>query len=81
MVVDRMLDFQERRMAKTKTTTRLRSPDELLAEGTSEGNPSSSCASHRSSTEVKVESTSTSSSLEGETSSFGMVRKSQVRKL
>ncbi|KAJ8439000.1 hypothetical protein Cgig2_012996 [Carnegiea gigantea] len=36
VAVDRMVDFQERRMAKTKTTPWLRSPDELLAEGTAE---------------------------------------------
>ncbi|KAJ8421743.1 hypothetical protein Cgig2_022426 [Carnegiea gigantea] len=36
MVVDRMLEFQEHRMAKTRITTLLRSPDELLAEGTFE---------------------------------------------
>ncbi|KAJ8420253.1 hypothetical protein Cgig2_014907 [Carnegiea gigantea] len=67
VAVDRILDFQERRMAKTTTTARLRSPDELLAEGTSEGNPSSSSGSHRSNVEVELESASTSSSLEGET--------------
>ncbi|KAJ8440109.1 LOW QUALITY PROTEIN: hypothetical protein Cgig2_026460 [Carnegiea gigantea] len=45
---------QERRMAKTKTITWLRSPNELLAEGTSEGNPRSSSDSHRSSVEVEL---------------------------
>ncbi|KAJ8422196.1 hypothetical protein Cgig2_000661 [Carnegiea gigantea] len=59
------------RMAKTKMTFQLRSLDELLAEGTSEGSPRSSSGSHRSSVEVEVNSTSTSSSLEGETSSSG----------
>ncbi|KAJ8433284.1 hypothetical protein Cgig2_014193 [Carnegiea gigantea] len=54
------------RMAKIRMTGRLRSPDELLAKGTSKGNVCSSSVSHRSS--VEVESTSTSSSLEGETS-------------
>ncbi|KAJ8427763.1 hypothetical protein Cgig2_024307 [Carnegiea gigantea] len=37
VAVNRMLDFQERRMGKIKVTTRLRSPYELLAEGTFEG--------------------------------------------
>jgi len=73
MVVDCMLDFQECRMAKTKTTALLRSPGELLAKGTFEDSPRSSSGSHRSSIEVKVESTSTSSSSEGETSSSGRV--------
>ena len=42
VVVDRVLDFQERRMAKTMMTTWLRSSDELMVEGTFEGNPRSS---------------------------------------
>ncbi|KAJ8444831.1 hypothetical protein Cgig2_008888 [Carnegiea gigantea] len=66
-----VLNEAERRIAKTKTTARLRSPDRLMAEGTSKGNPPSSSGSSRSSTKVEVESTSTSSSLEGETSSSG----------
>jgi len=53
-------------MAKTNTTTRLRSLDELLAEGTSEGKPCSSSGSHRSSEDVEVPSTSTNSFSEGE---------------
>ncbi|KAJ8444402.1 LOW QUALITY PROTEIN: hypothetical protein Cgig2_026606 [Carnegiea gigantea] len=65
------LSRHERRMAKTKMTAQLRSPDELLAEGTSEGNPRSSSSSHRLSAKVEVESTSTSSFLEGEISSSG----------
>ncbi|KAJ8419411.1 hypothetical protein Cgig2_025508 [Carnegiea gigantea] len=73
VAVDRMLDFQECRMAKTKTTTWLRSLDELLAKGTSKGNPHSSSGSHKSSIEVEAKSTSPSSSSEGETSSSGTV--------
>lgn len=56
-------------MVKIKMTARLRSPNELLVEGTSEGNLHSASGSRRSSDEV--ESTSTSSSSDGETSSFG----------
>ncbi|KAJ8428712.1 hypothetical protein Cgig2_028195 [Carnegiea gigantea] len=70
VAVDRMLDFQEYRIDKIRLTGRLRSLDELLAEGTSEGNPYSSYGSHRSSVEVKIKSVSTSSSSEGETSSL-----------
>ncbi|KAJ8423526.1 hypothetical protein Cgig2_030021 [Carnegiea gigantea] len=67
--VDGMLDFRECRMAKIRLTGRLRSPDELLAQGTSEGNPCSSLGSHTSSVEVEVESTNSSASSEGVTSS------------
>ncbi|KAJ8434783.1 hypothetical protein Cgig2_033733 [Carnegiea gigantea] len=49
-------------MAKIQMTARLRSPDELLVKGTSEGNPRSSSGCNRSSIGVEVESTSTSSS-------------------
>jgi len=69
VAVDRMLDFQDRRMAKTKTTARLRSPDELLVKETSEGNLCCFSGSLRSSVEGKVDSTGTRSSIEGETSS------------
>ncbi|KAJ8423520.1 hypothetical protein Cgig2_011981 [Carnegiea gigantea] len=64
-----LTDVQERSMAMTKTTAWLRSPDELLAEGTSEGNPCSSSGSYRLSDDAEVHFTSTNSSLEGETSS------------
>ncbi|KAJ8421649.1 hypothetical protein Cgig2_019222 [Carnegiea gigantea] len=47
------------RMAKTKSTMRIRSPDELLAEGT-QGNPCS--AAPQSNPEAKVASTSSSAS-------------------
>jgi len=56
-------------MAKIKLTGQLRSPDELLAEGTSKGDPCSSFRSHRLS--VQIKSTSTSSPSEGKTSGSG----------
>jgi len=37
-IADFMNDFQARRMGKTKSTPRVRTPDELLVEGTLEGN-------------------------------------------
>ena len=64
-----MVDVQERRMAKIKMTARLRSPDKLLVERTSEGNLRSASGSHRSS--IEVESTRTSSFSDDEASSLG----------
>ncbi|KAJ8443341.1 hypothetical protein Cgig2_015822 [Carnegiea gigantea] len=52
-------DFQVHRMAKTKSTTCIRSPDELLAEGI-QGNPCSALS--QSNPEVEVASTSSSAS-------------------
>ncbi|KAJ8419789.1 hypothetical protein Cgig2_010900 [Carnegiea gigantea] len=57
-----ILDPQVRRMAKTKSTPRIRSPDELLAEGT-QGNPCSAPSSSRP--RVEVASTSISSMSRG----------------
>ncbi|KAJ8431148.1 hypothetical protein Cgig2_026745 [Carnegiea gigantea] len=64
-IANYMTNFQVRRMAKTKSTPRIRSPDELLVEGT-QGNPCSAPSSSKSG--AKVASTSTSS-ISGETSS------------
>ncbi|KAJ8428571.1 LOW QUALITY PROTEIN: hypothetical protein Cgig2_021629 [Carnegiea gigantea] len=74
-IANYVLDFQVRRTAKTKSTPRIQSPDELLAEGTlsnpcsapSQSNPeaepgSSSSTSDRSSRSSSFEGTSTSSS-------------------
>ncbi|KAJ8423769.1 hypothetical protein Cgig2_023009 [Carnegiea gigantea] len=69
VVVSRMTGIQECRMAKIKMAARLRNLDELLAEGTFEGNLRPASGSPRSS--VEVESTSTSSSLKGEVSRSG----------
>ncbi|KAJ8434187.1 hypothetical protein Cgig2_004658 [Carnegiea gigantea] len=66
-----LTDVQEQSTAKTKTTAKLRSLDELLAKETSEGKPCSSSNSHRLSEDVEVPSTSTSSSSKGKTSSLG----------
>ncbi|KAJ8419943.1 LOW QUALITY PROTEIN: hypothetical protein Cgig2_020753 [Carnegiea gigantea] len=63
---DFIIDFYVRRMAKTKSTFCMRSPDELLAKGT-QGNPCSAPSSSK--LVVEVASTSTSSSLSG-TSSY-----------
>jgi len=56
-IANYMTDFQVRRMAKTKSTPCIRSPDELLAEGT-QGNPCS--APPQSNPEAEVASTSSS---------------------
>jgi len=77
MAIDCMLDFQQNRMAKIKMTARLRSHDELLAEGTFEGNPCPSSGYLKSS--IEVESTSANSSSKGETSSSGGMRKKRGR--
>ncbi|KAJ8445654.1 hypothetical protein Cgig2_009055 [Carnegiea gigantea] len=53
-------DFQVRRMAKTKSTPRIQSPDELLAEGTL-GNPYSVPTQSNPEAEVASSSSSTSS--------------------
>jgi len=66
VAINRIHDFLERMMAKIRMTTHLRSPNELLAKGTSEGNLRSSSGSHGLS--IKFRFTGTSSSLEGETS-------------
>ncbi|KAJ8426089.1 hypothetical protein Cgig2_006570 [Carnegiea gigantea] len=66
-----LIDGREQSMTKTKTTARLRSTDEFLAEGTSEGNPCSSSGSHRSSEISSFILPSTSSSSKWETSSSG----------
>ncbi|KAJ8424906.1 hypothetical protein Cgig2_007631 [Carnegiea gigantea] len=58
-IANYMPDFQVRRMAKTKSTPRIRSPGELLAEGTL-GNPYS--APPQSNPEAEVASTSSSAS-------------------
>jgi len=61
-----MTDVQVQRMAKTKSTLMMRSPDELLAEGTVEGNLRSVLSS--SGLAAKVVSANTSSSLDGTSS-------------
>ncbi|KAJ8429329.1 hypothetical protein Cgig2_026559 [Carnegiea gigantea] len=58
-ITNYMPDFQVRRMAKTKSIPRIRSPDELLAEST-QGNPYS--APPQSNPEAEVASTSSSAS-------------------
>ncbi|KAJ8424066.1 hypothetical protein Cgig2_028739 [Carnegiea gigantea] len=46
------MEEEAQRMAKTKSTSRMRSPNELLAEGTLEGNPCSAPSSSRPVAEV-----------------------------
>ena len=46
-IADYIIDFQVQRMAKTKSTPCIRSPDELLAEGT-HGSPRSAPSSSKS---------------------------------
>jgi len=65
VVANYMTDFKVRRMAKTKSTPRVRSPDELLAEGT-QGNPCLAPSSSKPGAEVVSTSTSSTS---GEASS------------
>ncbi|KAJ8434594.1 hypothetical protein Cgig2_025020 [Carnegiea gigantea] len=69
VVVNCMYDFQECRMARIRLAGQLGSPKELLAEGTSEGNPRSSSGSHTSS--IQVESASARSSSKGKTNGPG----------
>ncbi|KAJ8420614.1 hypothetical protein Cgig2_015471 [Carnegiea gigantea] len=64
---DFMNDFQVRQMAKTKSISRIRSPNELLAEGT-QSNPYLTPSSPKP--VAKVTSTSTSSSSKGTSSPF-----------
>jgi len=65
-----MPDFQVRRMTKTKSTPRIRSSDELLAEGTL-GNPCSAPSQSNSSGEVASTSSNASSRMGSSSSSFG----------
>jgi len=64
-VANYMTDFQVRRMAKTRSTRRIKFPKELLAKGT-QGNPCSAPTSSKLGAEVASTSTSPSS---GEASS------------
>jgi len=72
-LVDFMTDFQVRRMAKTKSTSCMRSLHELLAEGT-QGNPCSAPSSSQPVTEVASTSTSSSSGGISSYSSDGSLR-------
>jgi len=64
VAVSRMTDVQEYRLAMTKTPLRLKTLDQLMAEGSSEGNYSSSSDNRRKS--VETESFDSSSSTQGE---------------
>ncbi|KAJ8446985.1 hypothetical protein Cgig2_006613 [Carnegiea gigantea] len=55
-----LTDVQEQRMARTQSTPRIRTPDELLVEGTTEGNLHSTLISQGPSAEVVSASTSPS---------------------
>ncbi|KAJ8422874.1 hypothetical protein Cgig2_013747 [Carnegiea gigantea] len=65
-IADYITDFQVQKMVKTKSTPRIRFPDELLAKGM-QGNPCSAPSSSKSGAEVA--STSTSSTSGGTSSS------------
>jgi len=55
-----MTDVQECRLAKIKTTVRLKTLDQLMAEGCFAGNSHSTLGSHRMSFKVVMTGTSTS---------------------
>ncbi|KAJ8435881.1 LOW QUALITY PROTEIN: hypothetical protein Cgig2_008421 [Carnegiea gigantea] len=73
-IADFMNDIQARRMAKTKSTPRVKTPDKLLAEGTIECNFCSASSSQRPRAEVL--STSSSSSSTGTSASLSLYRMS-----
>ncbi|KAJ8421109.1 hypothetical protein Cgig2_009238 [Carnegiea gigantea] len=64
VAISRMTDFQECRLAMSQASQQLKTPNQLMAEGSSEGNYSFSSHSHRTSEAAGI--TSTSSSTRGE---------------
>ena len=69
VAIFRMADVQERRLARTKIIVRLKTPDQLMAEGYSEGNSHSASDSRRLNVEVGTTSTTTSARGEENSSS------------